>query len=241
MTSLELPDFVMPLPEYGASAAMADIEQDMWAWLERHGLIANESLREQLVRTRPQYTTALYYPRADVEHLKVINRFMAWAFIVDDLFDDSISAGDEDCVSAFSAELIGVARDDERPQSIAGRALREVLDALCLGRSQQWRLALAEANTAWLGTYPIEAQASREGRIMQFNAYAPHRRDGVGERIFFLMAEHVRDIELPSEVRDLPAMTQARERAIEWVGRSTTMSSRTRRRRPSATSTTWSK
>lgn len=81
--SFALPDFTMPLPDYGTSPAMDSAEQDMWDWLDRNSLVANQAMREHLVRTRPFYTTARYFPSADLQHLVGPTRYTALAFIID--------------------------------------------------------------------------------------------------------------------------------------------------------------
>lgn len=218
MYSFEFPIVEMPFPEREIASGLDAAEQGMWEWLDRHRLLVNEAMREHLVRTRPHYTVARYYPDAGAAHLLAAAQYTAWAFIVDDVFDDAIGARDEVAVAELSAELIGVSRCDREPSTDIGRALGEVLDALSASRSAQCRVLLGDANVRWLRTYPVEARVTSENRTMRFGEYVPHRRYGTDELLYIHLSEVTLGIELPAEVRDLPAMAQARKRALEWIG-----------------------
>ncbi|MEG8178978.1 hypothetical protein GZH49_10575 [Nocardia terpenica] len=197
---------------------MDAIEQDTWLWLDRHHLVDNDAMRRHMIRARPQYTSALYWPRTDVSHLRACNWYMNWAFIVDDALDDAISMHDHARVARVTDDLIGVAYGVKESSTYAERGLEEIIYSFSVGRSSQWRWLMGETHKDWLRTYPIEARANDMGRRMRFAEYVPHRASGVNERIFMHLNEYVRDIDLPSEIRNLPAMTQARDRAVEWVG-----------------------
>ncbi|MDJ1137249.1 terpene synthase family protein [Streptomyces iconiensis] len=218
MQSFTVPACAMPLPEFGTSAAMATVERDQWEWGDHFRLITTDAMRNHLFRTRPHYTTALYYPRADHSHLLAPNRYMLWAFIVDDMCDDAISDQDEQTVAGLTSELIGVSRGEREAACDASRALVDVLGDLTAGRSPRWRRLLGETNASWIRTYLTEVRASRARRVMDFNEYLPHRRLGVDELMFHHLAEYVHGIELPAAVRNLPAMRQARNRSSEWIG-----------------------
>ncbi|MEU8570099.1 terpene synthase family protein [Streptomyces pathocidini] len=214
------PPFAMPLPEYGYGQppVLAAVERDMWAWIESYDLPVNLSMREHLARTRPEYLTALYYPYADAPHLAALNHYMTLAFLIDDLLDDAISENDESAVAEFTADLADVARGEREPSHPVARALDGVLGELAQDRSPQWRSLLNEANERWLDTYSVEARTSGEGRAMRFGEYVVHRRHGVDMMVFLHLEEYAHDIELPAEVRDLPAMVQAREHVCDWAG-----------------------
>ncbi|BBC35346.1 hypothetical protein SGFS_066400 [Streptomyces graminofaciens] len=218
MPSFTMPKFKMPLPEVKPSPAMDSVVEDMWEWADRHHLIAGEAARRHVVRTRPAWTTAVYLPLADEEHLRIPNRFMIWAFILDDNLDDSISGGGIEAAAAFLDELIAVCHAERRPRTDTGRALEEIFDGLSEGRSPQWRALLGESVALWLNTFVPEALASRAGRVMTIEEFLPHRRNGVCEFIFAHLQEYVRGIELPVAIRNLPALRQARELACEWTG-----------------------
>ncbi|MFG2007291.1 terpene synthase family protein [Spirillospora sp. NPDC048911] len=213
---MSIPALTMPFPRRGASPAMDTVLEDMWAWLDRFGLPGTQAMHDQLTRTSPQLTTALYYPNADAAHLRLPARYMAWGFIVDDLLDDTNLAHDAQAAAAFIDELVGVAWGTCRPSRPAGHAFADVMADLCRDRTPGWRTALAEGNAAWLATYRVEAED--RDRQMSFGDYLPHRRSSVGETIFFHLHEYVAGIELPAQVRELPAMAQARDRGSEWIG-----------------------
>ncbi|QKW53627.1 terpene synthase family protein [Streptomyces buecherae] len=208
----------MPLPEYGTSPAMAAVEKDQWEWAERFNLLPTKAVRDHMRRTRPHYCTSLYFPHADFERLVAPNRYMLWAFRVDDILDDAIVHQDEAAVAEFTGELIAVSLGTRSPQREIARAMADVLDDLGVGRSPAWRRLLAEENVRWLERYVIEIKASRAGRVMPLHEYLTHRRYSVGELNFLYFEEYVRGIDLPTPVRFLPAMRHARNLAAEWVG-----------------------
>ncbi|GHH18997.1 terpene synthase family protein [Streptomyces lanatus] len=218
MSPFRIPEFDMPIASSGLSPAMDAVEPDMWAWAAAHQLVRGEAMRRHLARTRPQWATAIYLPGADEAHLRVPNRFMIWAFILDDNLDDSISEGHIESVTYLLDELVAVCRNLNTPVTNEGRALKEILDDLSQGRTRAWRNVLGESVVRWLNTFLPEARASRAGRVMTIDEYLPHRRNGVCEFIFAHLQEYVRDVELPKGVRDLPAMEQARNLACEWTG-----------------------
>lgn len=208
----------MPLPEQGVSPAMPEAEEGMWRWLEEYALVPDDAVRQHLVRTRPHYTVACYYPRLDVKRLTYLAQYTAWAFIVDDMFDDSISTGDERAVRVFADDLIGAALQERDPSTACGRALRDLLGRMSAGRTPHWRHLLGDSQERWLATYPKEVRHSVQARPMHFNDYIPHRRWGTDELFYILMEEYARGIELTAEIRGLPALASARERALEWIG-----------------------
>ncbi|MFI5619745.1 hypothetical protein [Streptomyces sp. NPDC051567] len=213
-----LPLFEMPLPYCGASSAETDIERDLWDWADGHGLITTDAMRRHLARTRPSRTTALYYPQAHARELLPVNRYMTLAFVVDDLLDDAADGQDMAAVTRLCDELTGVALGTRDPASGPGRALHDALGDLSAGRSQEWQTLIREVSVRWLRTYPVEAEADRDGRVMEFAEYVAHRRWSVDEIFYLHMAEFVNGLDLPAEVRRLPALVQARHRASEWVG-----------------------
>ncbi|ATL69229.1 hypothetical protein CRH09_26680 [Nocardia terpenica] len=190
----------------------------MWDWLDRYDLLRDEAMREHIERTRPHYTVACYFPAADADLLTPTAQYTAWAFIIDDVFDDAITAHNVAQVEEATSDLIKVALQEDLPTTNAGRALSDNLDAMSAGRSVHWRAALGDSQARWLRHYLREAHYTRSGRVMGLNEYLAHRRFGVDELVYMLLEEFANDLELVPEVRNLPAMFQARKRGLEWIG-----------------------
>ncbi|MGW7516541.1 terpene synthase family protein [Streptomyces sp. NPDC054796] len=217
--TLSLPSFRMPLPEYGTSPGMEALEADVWPWLEERRLIDDERIRERLIRAQPHFTTALYFPHADAAHLITPNRYMAWAFIVDDFLDDALGSPYGTSVQQLCEELATVPLGERTPTHPLGHALVEIMDMFrAEGRSSQWCHAFAVAHADWVRTYPVESGLTRRCRTLPFEDYVEHRRASVGEETQLLLQEYVRDVDLPACVRNLPAMAEARNRVSEWIG-----------------------
>jgi (+)-beta-caryophyllene/(+)-caryolan-1-ol synthase len=214
--SYEVPAVVMPIAEYGVSAAIDVAEQDIWSWLDEHRLLEDPLCRQRMVRTQPYDTTARYFPYGVGAELVVVNRFMALAFFIDDQFDND--AEDTCAVERFCEDLIAVSTGCRSPVSEVERAMRELVQTLTAGRSPGWREAFDSAVIQWLRTYPVEARLVEHGQRMGFREYLPHRRHSGGMAQFLHLHEYVHGIDLPAAVRDLPAMQQARNLVCEWVG-----------------------
>lgn len=213
-----LPTVEMPLPAYGMNRHLPEIHRPMYAWAAECELTANPAMLRHMERTRPDLTTAYYYPTVSLERLVPLCQYMLWAFIVDDTLDDAISVHDVAGVAENVAGIIRAVDGDPAPDSPSTRACRDLFTTLFDGRSADWGETLRAEVAAWLGTYITEAAATRLGRVMSLEEYIPHRRYGVDEISFILLAEYGHDIDLPDRVRHLPALADARARGAEWVG-----------------------
>jgi len=213
-----MPVVYMPIPRTGPSPAMSAVEHDGLDWADSHGLLPTEAVRRHVLQARSHLCIALYYPHADAAHLKQPNRYMIWAFLVDDLFDDAQGTRRPAVTEAMIDDIIDAIRGKRPPARPAATAGADVLDALCQGKPPAWRGLLLDANERWLETYRTENRLTAQGRPMDLCDYLPHRRWSTDQVLCDHLTEYVHDIDLPARMRELPAMNNARNRAAEWVG-----------------------
>lgn len=213
------PEFTMPVLKYGTSPALPQAGQAMYAWAEQFALTENPAvLHHMSVRTHPDVCAAFYYPTAKLELLAPLCNYALWAWVIDDALDDGISNHDVSGVADSVARMIRATEGAACPDSPSTLSGRNLFASLCRDRSAGWREALLGEVAAWLSTYVTEAAATRLDRVMDIEDYITHRRYGVDEISFLHLVEYAHGIDLPAEVRRLPAMDEARARASEWIG-----------------------
>lgn len=217
MEPFVLPEFHMPFVSTGLNLGMAEAEAALWPWLEIHGLVRSDAARGSINRSRPVLASALYHVQSDPEVLPLLGQFMAWAFLVDDEFDDGPLGQDPAACREAVAGLLAVF--DGRPADNApSRAFADLWSRLAQGRSQSWRDTLRESITSWLWTYCTEAVDRVTGRVPLPDDYRTHRRYGVGLLMFFDLNEQGTVIDLPDPVRRLNSFTSLRNAAAEQIG-----------------------
>lgn len=189
----------------------------MWAWLEEHRLVRSQAARRHWQRSNPALASALYHPRSDPAALPVQVLYMAWAFVVDDEFDDGPAGSDPvRCLKAVSGLL--AVFDGSPGGNPLSKAFALLWPELSVGRSASWQNAFRVDMAAWLWTYYTEAVDRRSGRVPTVTEYQVHRRYGVDLLNFFDLAELGTRIDLPDAVRHLPAFVSLRHSGVEQIG-----------------------
>jgi (+)-beta-caryophyllene/(+)-caryolan-1-ol synthase len=209
----------MPFPYAVPNPAMQDVVGPMWDWIREFDLIRDDDAAVRLRRTRPELTTALYFPTADPEQLAAISQFMAWAFLADDEFDDGPMGQDPALTEPAVLRLLRVLDwNTPFPQVPLEAALADSWRRIAVGRSAGWQRAFAADVRSWLQTYPAEARDRANSRLPGVAEYITHRRDGVGELMFMDLCEPAAGIDIAEDLRALPAMVEMRNAIAEYVG-----------------------
>jgi (+)-beta-caryophyllene/(+)-caryolan-1-ol synthase len=207
----------MPFPEISPNPALATAESGMWRWIDEIGLSPSPAARRHMVRTRPALTMALYHPDADEFTLELSAQYTAWAFTVDDEFDDG-PAGLDPGLCARSIRTLTDVFDGGQPRGVLAVALEDLWRRLAQGRSDAWCRSFHNGAVAWLATYYVEAIERKTGTLPNLHDFVPHRRDSVGETAFLDMCELVHGIDLPDEVRMLPSFVALRAASCDHMG-----------------------
>ncbi|MEO3755645.1 terpene cyclase [Streptomyces sp. B6B3] len=207
----------MPFAPTPPNPARASCAPRVWQWIDEAGLADDEEVRRLLRRADPELTTARYFPAADPELFVYLARLMAWIFVNDDQFDDGRLGRDPAlCRSAVAARL-GVLDGVPAP-GVMERALAELWSRLPEGRSPGWYATLRHDLRAFLGTYTVECEERHAGRVPPLDAYLAHRRDTAGTRWCAVLMEVAVGVDLPDEVRRLPAYRALKDAAAGHCG-----------------------
>lgn len=207
----------MPFPEHAPNPAHRQAEQGMWHWIDQMGLCPTREARANTERTMPALLMALYYPHADADILELLSQWAAWAFIVDDEFDDGAAGRDPATVLAAITSLANVMNGEKSANPLA-EALADLWARLTARCSLPWRGIFRSDVTAWLNTYYVEAVDRIAMHVLSAADFVPHRRESVGIRTFLDECEPALGLDPPDAVRLLPALSAARRAACDHVG-----------------------
>ncbi|MCX5252613.1 hypothetical protein OOK27_00285 [Streptomyces canus] len=211
------PEHFMPFPPIPLNPARDTCEAPVWEWIDTFGLADDEDVRRLLRRADPALTTARYFPTAAPELLVYLAQFMAWIFVNDDQFDDGCLGRDPVQGRAALDGRLGVL--DGAPASGAmERSLAELWGRLPQDRSPAWYTTFRQDLSAFLLTYGVEFDERSRGRIPTLDTYLAHRRDTAGTRWCADLMEVAVGVDLPEDVRLLPAYRALKDAAAEHCG-----------------------
>jgi (+)-beta-caryophyllene/(+)-caryolan-1-ol synthase len=228
MISRQLPAFYMPIADTGISPWLSAAEHELWPWLDAWRLAPGEHVRAHIKRTNPALLGARFYPAADSGTLPLLAQFCAWAFIVDDEFDEGPCGRDPVLAGRAVAGLLAALEHAALEHGASGHgaaatasppaaALADLWRRLAAGRSASWRRQFADNIRSWLVTYHrvvLEREAGYAPGIEEFRGY---RQFAVGMHMFMDLAELVIGVDLPDEIRYCPAVMDLRRAVAEHV------------------------
>ncbi|MGV9270728.1 terpene synthase family protein [Kitasatospora sp. NPDC003701] len=210
-------DFYMPFPPAVPNPALAQAEIATWCWIDQMGICPAPANRRYLRRARPQLFPALNHPRAAPEVVALIGQWTAFAFILDDEFDDG-PAGAQPSFGANAIQHLTAIMHGAKPTNVLGEALLDLWNRLTAGRSASWRRSLRTDISKWLWTYYAETIDRMSGRLPSIDAYQLHRIDSIGMPMYLDMCEIACCVDLPEQVRQLPTWRELRDSACQVVG-----------------------
>jgi Terpene synthase family 2, C-terminal metal binding len=218
MISRQLPAFYMPIADTGVSAWLSVAERELWPWLDAWQLAPGEHVRAHVKRTNPALLGARFYPAADSGTLPLLAQFCAWAFIVDDEFDEGPCGRDPVLAGRAVADLLAALEHGATAAvSAPAAALADLWGRLAARRSASWRRQFADNIRSWLVTYHrvvLERAAGYAPGIEEFRGY---RQFAVGMHMFMDLAELVVGVDLPDTIRYCPAVMDLRRAVAEHV------------------------
>ncbi|MGA4844945.1 terpene synthase family protein [Streptomyces sp. G5(2025)] len=216
--SYEFPQFYMPLHERGLNPAWGGSGAPMYDWAREFSLTADPAVMRQMERTQPDFATAICLTKAGPERFEALCKYVLWVWAVDDGLDERVSARDTVFVTEAVAELTRAIEGAGEVRSPVARAGRQVHALVCAGRSAQWCEEFTAEVMMWLATFVREVAAVRLGHVMAMEEYLPHRRYTSVLGWFMHLSEYAVGVDLPHQVRMLPAMVEVRYRGAEWIG-----------------------
>ena len=217
MERAEVPDFFMPFPAVAPNPGRGTAHAPMWDWIDRFGLFTSDESRDRLVQLEIELITARYHPYVDPDLMPLFAQFMAWAWIVDEQFDDG-PAGRDPAWCLRSIQGITAAFDGRVGENPLEEAAADLRERLFHGRPERWCRGFVAAIRAWIWTYYVEAIDRATARYQRLAEYRLHRELGSGEYLFFALSEMGAALDLPEHVHRLPALTLLRSSSAQHQG-----------------------
>lgn len=218
-TGRPLPEFVMPFPRVPPNRGMAEAGRQMWAWIDRFGLVTGDASRRRLRQLRMELISARCHPRADPDLLPLLALHMAWGWSVDEQFDDGPAGRDVrwslSAIDGLVDAVEGRVTDSSNPLERAGADLYRRLNA---GRSRSWVRSLRDDTVRWLRGYYVETVDRATSWYQPTAEYRRHRQITSGEHMYFALSELGARVDLPEGVRRLPAYVALQDAAAEHMG-----------------------
>jgi hypothetical protein len=173
----------VPYPCRDLNPAVREAEIHMWEWCSRHELLVDGRDRERLIGTQPHTLAALFYPQADPEFLRLVSCFFAWAFLLDDRFDEGGWGANPVAAIEKIGEVEKVVTSTLSPEILEegcslrpmAKAIADLLPDLLDGRPSPWERRFIYDVNWWLSTYVDEAFERYASLFPELAAYAMHR------------------------------------------------------------------
>ncbi|TDD33935.1 terpene synthase family protein [Saccharopolyspora elongata] len=213
----EIPEFEMPFPECGPSLTLPDAEAAMWCWIDDFELCPTQAARDHMRRTNPAMLAALFFPRADATALTLASQRLAWAFAVDDQFDNGGGIGSDPvrCKEAVVALLNSMRPELGPPTSTLGRACADLWERSQEGRSSEWLKSIQQQMSAWLWSYYVDTVDRVVDRRPALWEFQQQRRHAFGAHWDADWCESVAGVNLPTSVRRHPGFRALREALLD--------------------------
>ncbi|WP_282785883.1 MULTISPECIES: terpene synthase family protein [unclassified Nocardia] len=198
---------------------MSATAASVWAWVDSYDLTPTDSSRKHLERTETPWIASLFYPQARPHVLPLLMQHLAWAFIVDDQFDDGPVGRDVAQATSAVAELRAQLATTTAPAgSRPARALRDIWTRAVPRRSQGWIEQFRNSIDEWLESLRRDAEDRRHDHRPTIAEYRQRRRYGSGMPMFFDLAELALGVDADPLLRALPEYSRARLWLAEWIG-----------------------
>lgn len=180
-------------------------------------MFTSASSRTRLEQLRNELISARYHPYAAPELMPLLTQFMAWAWVVDEQFDDG-PAGRDPAWCRRSVQGILDAFNGRPGDHPLEAAAVDLWSRLAPGRSQRWQADFLAWTTGWLWTYYTETVDRATSRYQTLTEYRHHRELGSAEHLFFALSEMGAGLDLPEHVHRLPALELMRSASAQHQG-----------------------
>lgn len=217
MGQIVLPVLHMPFRGAGCNPGAAQAGEAAHRWAGEQGLVLSSVARTRMLRARPELRASLLFPEAPPDRLGLVCRWIFWALLVDDEFDDGPAGHDPRLCGDTVGRLVEVF-DGAVPRSPVERALNDLRERTCTGRSPEWVRRFGSHTVRWLWTRYAEAAERAAGQLPSRADFARHRRDSGMMPMLLDLHEVVAGVDLPGTARSLPAYIALREAVIAHAG-----------------------
>lgn len=205
---LRIPVFTFKWPGACSPHAHA-IEAHVIEWIERHQLTRNGELRARTIRARYGWLAARCYPNAPLQLLQTIADYIAWLFLVDDLFFDRVQTLSPHTVGNISAIIDVLDLNTSRPKPVYGE--RALLD-ICQRFRQQLDVErfqhFAHGTRMMYGAAALQILAHLNNNPTTLHQYECIRRHGSGLIPCLALVDSAAGLPLAGEIRFSPEVEQ---------------------------------
>jgi hypothetical protein len=201
--------------EHACSPHAAAIEDAARRWVAAHGLVESDLSSRRFGSVGIGLLTAMTYPRAPLEKLELIAKFMSWIFIQDDQYDDARrGAHDPASLRRRFEGYLRVLRDRGAPAGAdpATAALGDFVGQLADIASPAWmRRFSASLRRFWMDGVVIETMYRQRDIVPDPAAYMATRVESVGGYPVIDLVEIAHGLELPGGLAKDPIV-----RRLAW-------------------------
>jgi hypothetical protein len=189
-------------------------------WLER--MYGDSPAVRRTVRSRMSWIVAGFYPTTDLERLCIATDYICWAFLLDDLGDETPAGQRPAQLAALFDRFDEVFRGVAIPavSDVSVRALRDIVERLSRVATPGQLEAFFDANRAYFGGMLWEANNRAESYVPDEEAFLLLRPAAGAVPPFFGLIEPLESITLDAEVKSHPsveALTTLAGRIVCWI------------------------
>jgi len=216
---LVVPPLACPFLVVRPSTHSAPVQAETLRWLEAYRLAEARADLLDCVSAVGELT-ALTYPGASRESLRLASDWTTLFFLMDDLVEER--GADLAAISALNARYLAVL-GGEAPGAEEGpvlHALWDVRERLAGVASAQWLRRFRGRVKEWLGAHVWEARNRADRTVPDVASYVHMRQYSVGMYFEFLLSELTDGYALPAEVESHEAVAQLARHAnnqIAWA------------------------
>jgi hypothetical protein len=214
------PRIELPYPS-GISPDLEAARAHTLRWVMNRGLVTDAGALRAFDQGLFSSLAARAHPNARGADLKLMNDWLAWFFIFDDLFDGPLGR-DVEAVSAIVDEYVSLLQAEtpqRHPSSPASLsyAFGELWERLSVGMSAAWRARYTRNFGNYLRALQREAQDRLQGVPGNLASYLDNRRDSIGVPTSLDCSERADHSELSPTLYDSEPMTSMRLLCAEIV------------------------
>ncbi|MGX5796905.1 terpene synthase family protein [Pseudomonas sp. E2-15] len=199
--SLCLPVFSFKWPDACSPHAQV-VENHVIEWVEKHQLMPNSNLRAHTVRCRYGWLAARCYPTAPLELLNTIADYIAWLFLVDDLFFDCAQVPSPRTVAHITAIIDVLDLNTAQLQPEFGeRALLDICQRLRRHLDAERFAHFANGSRMIYGGVALQILAHINSEPVTLRQYRCLRRHGSGMIPAMALVDAASPVPLEGEVR----------------------------------------
>ncbi|TBU21706.1 terpenoid synthase [Dichomitus squalens] len=214
-TSIIFPDLISPCPyplRVNPHCQLASTESKRWLL---QGCRLKKKKRAAFHGLRGGLLTAMCYPLADYEQLRVCCDFINYLFHLDNICDEM----DDRRTVSTSSEIIGALRDPRgfRASSAVGRLTQSFWRRLTTTGSQGAQRRFIETFELFFRAVTQQAKDRASGNIPDLESYIAMRRDTSGCKPCWALIEYANNLDLPDWVMEHPVVLGLGEAANDLV------------------------